>query len=69
MKALGFEPTKEEIKRMMSDVDRNGDGKFSAENLPLKPITVVGLIDEEEFRQMMTAKMVCTTVNLSIASH
>lgn len=43
MKALGFDATKEEIKRMIADADRNGDG----------------LIDEEEFRAMMTAKMVC----------
>ena len=41
MKALGFNTKKEEIKRMMADVDKNGDG----------------LIDEDEFRSMMTAKM------------
>ena len=38
---LGFEPKKEEIKKMISDIDKDGSGT----------------IDFEEFLQMMTAKM------------
>merc|ERR1719291_1677399 len=41
MRALGFEPTKEEIKKMISDIDRDGSGT----------------IDFNEFLEMMTAKM------------
>ena len=26
MRALGFEPKKEEIKKMISDIDKDGDG-------------------------------------------
>lgn len=29
MRALGFEPKKEEIKKMISDVDKDGTGKIS----------------------------------------
>lgn len=29
MRALGFEPKKEEIKKMISDVDKDGMGKIS----------------------------------------
>ena len=39
--ALGFEPKKEEIKKMIADIDKDGSGT----------------IDFEEFLQMMTAKM------------
>ena len=42
MRALGFEPTKEEIKKMIADIDRDGSGT----------------IDFSEFLDMMTAKMV-----------
>ena len=41
MRALGFEPKKEEIKKMIADIDKDGSGT----------------IDFEEFLQMMTAKM------------
>lgn len=41
MRALGFEPRKEEIKKMIADIDRNGSGT----------------IDFAEFLEMMTAKM------------
>ncbi|KAJ3361607.1 Centrin-1 [Kappamyces sp. JEL0680] len=41
MRALGFEPKKEEMKKMMQDVDKNGTGK----------------IDFNEFLELMTAKM------------
>ena len=43
MRALGFEPKKEEIKKMISDIDKDGDGT----------------IDFNEFLEMMTSKMVC----------
>ena len=39
--ALGFEPKKEEIKKMISDIDKDGSGT----------------IDFSEFLEMMTAKM------------
>ena len=42
MRALGFEPKKEEVKKMISDIDKDGSGT----------------IDFQEFLQMMTAKMV-----------
>merc|ERR550537_969168 len=41
MRALGFEPKKEEIKKMINDIDRDGSGT----------------IDFNEFLEMMTAKM------------
>lgn len=41
MRALGFEPKKEEIKKMIADIDNDGSGT----------------IDFDEFLQMMTAKM------------
>ena len=40
-RALGFEPKKDEIKKMINDIDKDGSGT----------------IDFEEFLQMMTAKM------------
>jgi len=42
MRALGFEPKKEEIKKMISDIDKDGSGT----------------IDFNEFLEMMTSKMV-----------
>jgi Ca2+-binding EF-hand superfamily protein len=41
MRALGFEPKKEEIKKMISDIDKDGSGT----------------IDYQEFLEMMTTKM------------
>ena len=41
MRALGFEPKKEEIKKMISDIDKDGSGT----------------IDFNEFLQMMTSKL------------
>ena len=41
MRALGFEPNKDEIKKMIADIDKDGNGT----------------IDFEEFLTMMTAKM------------
>ena len=42
MRALGFEPKKEEIKKMIQDIDKDGSGT----------------IDFNEFLTMMTTKMV-----------
>lgn len=42
MRALGFEPKKEEIKRMINEVDREGRG----------------VIEFTDFLELMTAKMV-----------
>jgi centrin-1 len=41
MRALGFEPKKDEIKKMISDIDKDGSGT----------------IDFQEFLEMMTNKM------------
>jgi hypothetical protein len=40
-RALGFEPKKEEVKKMIADIDKDGSGT----------------IDFDEFLTMMTAKM------------
>lgn len=42
MRALGFEPKKEEIKRMVADVDREGKG----------------VVEFPDFLELMTVKMV-----------
>lgn len=62
MRALGFEPKKEEIKRMISEVDREGKGEDST------PVDVsvliniccglLGTIDFNDFLLLMTTKMV-----------
>lgn len=44
MRALGFEPKKEEIKKMISEVDKDGTGKISF----------------TDFLAVMTQKMVIT---------
>lgn len=31
MRALGFEPKKEEIKKMISDIDKDGSGQLASE--------------------------------------
>ena len=41
MRALGFEPKREEIKKLITEVDKDGSG----------------VIDFPEFLEMMTAKM------------
>ena len=41
MRALGFEPNKDEIKKMIADIDKDGNGT----------------IEFDEFLAMMTAKM------------
>ena len=49
MRALGFEPKKAEIEKMIADIDTDGNGT----------------IDFSEFLEMMTAKMVCLFAALS----
>lgn len=49
MRALGFEPKKEEIKRMIADIDKEGSGT----------------IDYADFLNMMTHKMVSVSLNQS----
>lgn len=48
MRALGFEPKKEEIKKMIADVDKEGSG----------------IIDFNDFLSMMTQKMVKLVRNI-----
>lgn len=36
MRALGFEPKKEEIRKMISDIDKDGSGKSLSVNLALE---------------------------------
>ena len=50
MRALGFEPKKEEIQKMISDIDKDGSGT----------------IDFSEFLEMMTTKMVRLLIRFSI---
>ena len=41
MRALGFEPKKEEIKKMISDIDKDGSGKVDiVSNFIHRPIPV-----------------------------
>lgn len=47
MRALGFEPKKEEIKKMIADIDKEGSGT----------------IDFTDFLNMMTQKMVSVMLN------
>lgn len=47
MRALGFEPKKEEIKKMVADIDKDNSGT----------------IDFDDFLSMMTVKMVCDKGN------
>lgn len=49
MRALGFEPKKEEIKKMISDIDKEGTGKISF----------------NDFLAVMTQKMVSKSLSCS----
>merc|ERR1719183_3397760 len=67
MRALGFEPKKEEIKKMIADIDKDDSGTIDfneflemmtakmSESFSL--ILAVITIDFNEFLEMMTAKM------------
>ena len=59
MRALGFEPKKEEIRRMIADIDKDGSGqnRFVIKSVLYHHFTT-GTIDFNEFLHMMTAKMV-----------
>lgn len=48
LRALGLEPQKDEIKRLINEVDRSGSGKER---------DVTGTIDYKEFLEIMTLKM------------
>lgn len=50
MRALGFEPKKEEIKKMIADVDKEGKG----------------VIEFQDFLELMTVKMVNNKFNYLI---
>lgn len=52
MRALGFEPKKEEIKQMIVDIDKEGSGT----------------IDYVDFLNMMTHKMVSASLKQSLES-
>ncbi len=56
MRALGFEPKKEEIKKMIQDIDKDGSGTYRHSYHFVDALT--GTIDFNEFLQMMTQKMV-----------
>ena len=67
MRALGFEPKKEEIRRMIADIDKDGSGELIGGISPslcfaTQPSFYSGTIDFNEFLQMMTAKMVSTAI-------
>lgn len=46
LRALGFEPHKEDIKKLLADIDKGGGRE-----------TTAGMIDFKEFLEIMTAKM------------
>lgn len=60
MRALGFEPKKEEIRKMIADIDKDGSGTPPSLTVSVwQPLLLsIGTIDFNEFLQMMTAKMV-----------
>eukprot|EP00929_Paragymnodinium_shiwhaense_P003907 TRINITY_DN104621_c0_g1_i1.p1 TRINITY_DN104621_c0_g1~~TRINITY_DN104621_c0_g1_i1.p1 ORF type:complete len:169 (+),score=69.45 TRINITY_DN104621_c0_g1_i1:114-620(+) len=47
LRALGFEPKKEELKKLVSDLDKGNNGGSSGQ----------GMLDYNEFLEIMTAKM------------
>ena len=57
MRALGFEPKKEEIKKMIADIDKDGTGKFCVLDFIKFKYHLTGTIDFNQFLQMMTVKM------------
>jgi len=59
MRALGFEPKKEEIKKMIADIDKDGTGKMKAYKFGMTLVIActTGTIDFNQFLQMMTVKM------------
>lgn len=59
MRALGFEPKKEEIKKMISDIQKENAGKHEQERFvsPMEMIGCLGTIDFNDFLQLMSQKM------------
>ena len=58
MRALGFEPKKEEIKKMIADIDKDGTGVHFIYTIMLVfMFYLIGTIDFNQFLQMMTVKM------------
>ena len=57
MRALGFEPKKEEIKKMIADIDKDGTGKSCLLPFIKFKYYLTGTIDFNQFLQMMTVKM------------
>ena len=53
LRALGFEPPKDEIKRLLSDLNNNNPGREKE-----KEKDTQGTIDFNEFLEIMTTKMV-----------
>ena len=53
LRALGFEPPKDEIKRLLSDLNNNNPGREKE-----KEKEAQGTIDFNEFLEIMTTKMV-----------
>ena len=70
MRALGFEPKKEEIRRMIADIDKDGSGE---DFQPCQKVGIIvfttGTIDFNEFLHMMTAKMVRQFYNRHCCTH
>lgn len=50
MRALGFEPKKEEIKKMIADIDKEGSGTIDFSDflsmMTLKMVSVIQLLDK-----------------------
>lgn len=59
MRALGFEPKKEEIKKMISDIQKENAGKKYAEWFVIQKEMIgrLGTIDFNDFLQLMSQKM------------
>jgi len=59
MRALGFEPKKEEIKKMIADIQKENAGKYSNFRNEKKTFFFgsLGTIDFNDFLQLMSQKM------------
>ena len=63
MRALGFEPKKEEIKKMIADIDKEGAGKISTTknyqnfDTHISILFKKGTIDFNDFLTLMSQKM------------
>ena len=59
MRALGFEPKKEEIKKMVSDIQKENAGSIETRSMPANDclLLCIGTIDFNDFLQLMSHKM------------